>query len=148
MEGQEFRDAWPRIVTDELVKEYENDVAQMERAVQATATEWKTVAAMYGENADVVKPEQLLADIASFVSAFNAVRKELTMTSATASSSSSHHATAAVKRLEEKVDTVDAVASNDVDELKSQLASGQAFEARREQRRVARGQTIRGKGAF
>ncbi len=96
----------------------------------------------YGENSEVVKPEQLLADIATFVSAFNAVRKELTMTSA-----SSTNATA-VKRVEEKVDTVDAVGSNDVDELKSQLASGQAFEARREQRRVARGQTIRGKNAF
>ena len=46
MEGHEFRDAWPRIVTDELVKEFENDVLQMERAVTATATEWKTVAAM------------------------------------------------------------------------------------------------------
>jgi hypothetical protein len=46
MEGQEFRDAWPRIVTDELVKDYENDVVQMERSVAAAAAEWKTVSAM------------------------------------------------------------------------------------------------------
>jgi primase-polymerase (primpol)-like protein len=124
-------------VTDELVKEYEADVQVLERGVAAAATEWGTLARMYGENPDQMRPEQLLADIAAFVTAFNGVRKELTMTSSTPAAST-------VKRVEEKVDAVDAIKGQDVDDLKTQIQSGAAFEARREQRRNARGQTVRG----
>ncbi len=118
------------------MKEYEADVQELERSVAAAATEWGTLARMYGENPEQMRPEQLLADIAAFVTAFNGVRKELTM------SVNPHAAT--VKRVEEKVDAVDAIKGQDVDDLKTQIQSGAAFEARREQRRNARGQTVRG----
>ena len=54
-------------------------------------------------------------------------------------------APAAVKRVEETSSKVDGVAGTveDVDNLKAAIQSGSAFEARREQRRNARGQTLR-----
>ena len=118
------------------MKEYEADVQELERGVAGAATEWGTLARMYGENPEQMRPEQLLADIAAFVTAFNGVRKELTMSVSAPAAS--------VKRVEEKVDAVDAIKGQDVDDLKTQIQSGAAFEARREQRRNARGQTVRG----
>ena len=146
MEGEEFRDAWPKIVTDELVSEYKDDIETLERGIASAETEWNTLATMYGENTANTRPEQLLGEIGQFITAFASVRKELTM--AAAVDSSSKNTKGPVKRAEETTKVVDAVAGGgtveDVDDLKAAIQSGSAFEARREQRRNARGQTLRG----
>lgn len=102
---------------------------------------------MYGEDPAQTKPEQLLQDVAYFLNSFNAVRKELMMTSGGGGAGGDE---GALKRKQAAggagVDAVATTGKEDIDELKSALSSGQAFEQRREQRRNARheGTTLRG----
>lgn len=135
----EFRDAFPRVVSADVVAEYERDVADMEKGLAGAEREWNTMATMFGEDPAASKPEQLLGDIAHFVAAFSTVRKELTMTGKGGAGAQ------ALKRKEGNADKDAAAATEalgagaDTDELKQQLASGKAFEMRREQRRAQRG---------
>lgn len=141
IETDEFRDAFPRVVSAETVAEYEGDVAAMEKGIAGATTEWETLATMFGEDPVAGRPETLLADLAHFLNAFTTVRKELMMSQSKAGGVSS--STAALKRKDaaepEQPSTLDlGQAAADNDELKQQLQSGKAFELRREQRRQAR----------
>lgn len=133
MQNEEFRDAFPRVVSAEVVSEYEKDVQEIEKGCAAADSEWQTVAVMYGEDPAQAKPEGLLSDIGAFINAFLAVRKELTITAGKQDAG-------ALKKKEVTQKDVGAAVPNvaDNEELKQQLQSGKAFEARREQRRAAR----------
>lgn len=132
----EFRDAFPRIVSAEVVADYENDVSLMEKGIAGAEKEWVTLATMYGEDPTDAKPELVLADVGAFLNAFTTVRKELMMLQSKGGGGGG--GAAALKRKEETAASVAEMQAADTDEIKAQLASGKAFEVRREQRRAAR----------